>query len=45
METMTDEKNIPLTEDEVKEESPAAEEEKSAEPASEAETKKEKIKI
>ena len=42
METMTDEKNIPLTEDEVKEESPAAEEEKSAEPASEAETKKEK---
>ena len=39
---MTDEKNIPLTEDEVKEESPAAEEEKSAEPASEAETKKEK---
>lgn len=42
METMTDEKNIPLTEDEVKEESPVAEEEKSAEPASEAETKKEK---
>lgn len=39
---MTDEKNIPLTEDEVKEESPVAEEEKSAEPASEAETKKEK---
>jgi len=36
---MTDEKNIPLTEDEVKEEAPAAEEEKTEEAA---ETKKEK---
>jgi molecular chaperone GrpE len=41
METMTDEKNVPLTE-EVNEEAPALEEEKIEEPASEAETKKEK---
>lgn len=39
---MTDEKNIPLTEEEVKEGVPAAEAEKTAEPAPEAETKKEK---